>query len=88
MMGAPISTEESLEWRNATDVVSGRFVNCYTPHDWVLAYVYRLHSLTTNVAGLEPVKDVPRIENIELNLEGHTKYPSTIKEIMDQVKLE
>ncbi|GAA5796783.1 hypothetical protein HPULCUR_002158 [Helicostylum pulchrum] len=88
MMGAPISTEESLEWRKVTDVVSGRFVNCYTPRDWVLAYVYRLHSLATNVAGLEPVKDVPRVENIELDLEGHTKYPSTIKEIMDLIKLE
>lgn len=87
-MGAPISTEDSSEWRNAANVVSGRFVNCYTPNDWVLAYVYRLLSLETNVAGLKPVTNVKRIENMEVDLEGHTKYPNAIKEIMDQIKLE
>ncbi|KAG2200447.1 hypothetical protein INT47_011427 [Mucor saturninus] len=87
-MGAPISTEDTLEWHKAASVVSGRFVNCYTPNDWVLAYVYRLLSLETSVAGLEPVKNVKRIENMEVELEGHTKYPYTIKEIMDQIQLE
>lgn len=87
-MGAPISTDDTSEWHKAASVVSGRFVNCYTPNDWVLAYVYRLLSLETSVAGLEPVKNVKRIENMEVELEGHTKYPNTIKEIMDQIQLE
>ncbi|KAL7310136.1 hypothetical protein PS15m_010931 [Mucor circinelloides] len=89
LMGAPISTEETWEWENAASVVSGRFVNCYTPNDWVLAFVYRLHSLATNVAGLEAVSGLgKRIENIEVEIDGHTKYPSAIKDIMDQIKLE
>lgn len=88
IMGAPVSTEETREWENAVSVVSGRFVNCYTPKDWVLAFVYRLHSLATSVAGLEAVRGVNRIENIEVELEGHTKYPFAIKDIMSQIKLE
>ncbi|KAG2197086.1 hypothetical protein INT46_003154 [Mucor plumbeus] len=89
MMGAPISTEETWEWRNAANVVSGRFINCYTPNDWVLAFVYRLHSLATNVAGLEAVSGLgKRIENIEVDIDGHTKYPYVIKDIMDQIKIE
>lgn len=87
-MGAPISTEETVEWRNASNVVSGRFVNCYTPNDWVLAFVYRLHSLATSVAGLEAIAGVKRIENIQVDLDGHTKYPKAVKDIMDQIKLE
>ncbi|KAI7898976.1 uncharacterized protein BX663DRAFT_545973 [Cokeromyces recurvatus] len=87
MMGAPISTDESWEWQNALSVVSGRFINCYTSNDWVLAFVYRLHSLATNVAGLEAVPH-SRIENIQVNLDGHTKYPYVIKDIMTQLRIE
>ncbi|CAO3620127.1 unnamed protein product [Mucor hiemalis] len=88
LIGAPISTEETWEWKNAVSVVSGRFINCYTPKDWVLAFVYRLHSLASNVAGLEAVAGVKRVENLEVDVEGHTKYPSAIKDIMSQIKLE
>lgn len=87
-MGAPISTEETVEWRNASNVVSGRFVNCYTANDWVLAFVYRLHSLATSVAGLEAVEGVERIENYQVDIEGHTKYSGAVKDIMNQIKLE
>ena len=88
LMGAPISTEHIEDWENAASVVSGRFVNCYTPNDWVLAFVYRLHSLASDVAGLEAVKGVVGIENINVELDGHTKYPESIKDIMSQIKLE
>lgn len=88
LIGAPISTEETFEWKKAVSVVSGRFVNCYTPKDWVLAFVYRLHSLAASVAGLEAVAGVKRVENMEVDVDGHTKYPNSIKDIMSQVKLE
>ncbi|KAI8375199.1 hypothetical protein BD560DRAFT_488819 [Blakeslea trispora] len=89
IMGAPISIEETQEWQDALSVVSGRFVNCYSESDWVLAYVYRLHSLTTNVAGLEPVINVSnRIENIMVEIDGHTKYPGAVKEVLDLIRLE
>jgi hypothetical protein len=87
MLGAPISLEDMDEWNDALSAVSGRFVNCYTSKDWVLAYVFRLHSFSSEVAGLQPVK-LNRVENIEVEIDGHTKYPEIIKDIMNQVKLE
>lgn len=87
-MGAPLSTEDEQEWLQVQSIVSGRFINCHTSNDWVLAYVYRLHSLATSVAGLEAVK-IGRIENLEIpELDGHTKYPYIVKDVLDQIKLE
>ncbi|KAI8876389.1 DUF726-domain-containing protein [Backusella circina FSU 941] len=87
MMGAPISLENMDEWNDVMSVVSGRFINCYTSKDWVLAYVFRLHSFSSEVAGLQPVK-LNRMENIEVDIDGHTKYPEIVKEMMDQIRLE
>ncbi|KAG1461792.1 hypothetical protein G6F46_004664 [Rhizopus delemar] len=88
LMGAPISSENIEEWNQVQSVVSGEFVNCYTSNDWVLAFVYRLHSFAVNVAGLEPVK-IGRIRNFEVSeVDGHTKYPEVIKDILDQINLE
>lgn len=51
----------------------------------IVAFVYRLHSLNTEVAGLRPIKNVHRIENVELQLDGHTSYRDSVQEIMMQV---
>lgn len=51
-------------------------------HECILAFVYRLHSLNTEVAGLRPIKNVHRIENVELELDGHTKYRDSVQEIL------
>ncbi|KAI8394237.1 uncharacterized protein BYT42DRAFT_609968 [Radiomyces spectabilis] len=87
LMGAPISVEDLSEWQHAISVTSGRFVNCYTSKDWVLALVYRMHSLATSVAGLSPVP-LDRVENIELELEGHTSYPTAVKDIIARINLQ
>ncbi|CAO3642179.1 unnamed protein product [Cunninghamella blakesleeana] len=86
LLGAPIPSDEYEDWNKALSVVSGRFVNAYTPDDWVLAYVYRLHSLETKVSGLGPVT-VEGVENIPLDLEGHTSYPTSLKYILEKIKL-
>ncbi|KAI7866067.1 hypothetical protein BDF14DRAFT_940068 [Spinellus fusiger] len=80
-MGAPISCQEEEIWQQVVSTVSGRFVNCYSTKDWVLAFVYRLHSLDIDVAGLQPVK-IPRIENIELELEGHLGYTDAVQDTL------
>ncbi|KAI9254675.1 hypothetical protein BY458DRAFT_480852 [Sporodiniella umbellata] len=88
MMGAPISIEDQAEWLAAESVVTGDFVNCYSTRDWVLGFIYRLHSLSTSVAGLEPVK-IGKIRNFEISsVDGHTKYPEFVKSILDQIDLE
>ncbi|KAF7731554.1 hypothetical protein EC973_009318 [Apophysomyces ossiformis] len=87
LMGAPISGQEIENWRGVLSVVSGRFINCYTTKDWVLAFVYRLHSMDTDVAGLKAV-NVPRVENVELQLEGHTDYREAVADIMKNIGLD
>ncbi|KAI9252863.1 hypothetical protein BDA99DRAFT_548304 [Phascolomyces articulosus] len=84
-MGAPISGEDTQLWKDYLSVVSGRCVNCFTDKDWVLAFVYRLHSLDTDVAGLQPVKNIPRLENIRLDLEGHTSYRDAVADILTDI---
>lgn len=51
------------------------------------AFVYRLHSLDTEVAGLQPVKNVPRIENVQLDLDGHTSYTEAVEHILRSVHI-
>ncbi|KAG2218017.1 hypothetical protein INT45_010814 [Circinella minor] len=84
-MGAPISGEDTQLWNNYLSVVSGRCINCFTDKDWVLAFVYRLHSLDTDVAGLRPVENIPRLENIRLDLEGHTSYRDAVTDILTDI---
>ncbi|CAO3592728.1 unnamed protein product [Absidia cylindrospora] len=87
LMGAPVPSDDTELWKNAKSVVSGRFVNCYTADDWVLAYVYRLHSLETKVSGLAPVP-FDGIENVALDLDGHTSYRDAVPTIMMNINLE
>ncbi|KAI9304203.1 hypothetical protein BJ944DRAFT_256404 [Cunninghamella echinulata] len=86
LLGAPIPSDEIENWHNVLSVVSGRFVNGYTPDDWVLAYCYRLHSLETKVSGLGPVI-INGVENVPFDLEGHTSYPTSLKEIMSKINV-
>ncbi|KAI8081713.1 uncharacterized protein BX664DRAFT_361834 [Halteromyces radiatus] len=87
LLGSPIPSDDINMWRNAMKVVSGRFINGFTTEDWVLAYVYRLHSLETKVSGLAPVP-FDGVENLSLDLEGHTSYRDAIPEIMSRINLE
>lgn len=87
LLGAPVSGANPEVWQKMCSVVSGRFVNCYSPNDWVLATVFRLHSMSTEVAGLSPIKNVPRIENIQVDVEGHTSYSDNVSEILSHVQL-
>ncbi|KAG2172780.1 hypothetical protein INT43_000127 [Umbelopsis isabellina] len=52
-----------------------------------LATVFRLHSMSTEVAGLSPIKNVPRIENIQVDVEGHTSYSDNVSDILSHVQL-
>ncbi|KAH8547661.1 hypothetical protein BGW37DRAFT_509743 [Umbelopsis sp. PMI_123] len=87
LMGAPISSSNKKLWRAMRSVVSNKFVNCFSPNDWVLATVYRLHSMSTEVAGLSPVTSIPGIENIKVDIEGHSSYSDNVSTILSQVKV-
>ena len=42
-------------WHSARSVVGGRFINCYSSSDWLLALLYRSKSYDMSIAGLGPV---------------------------------
>jgi len=81
---------ESVAWRKLRAVVSGRLINVYSAHDYLLGVLYRTSSLQYGVAGLQMIEDVPGIENVDASsiVEGHTQYRFLIGRILGQVGLE
>ncbi|KAG0273601.1 hypothetical protein BGZ95_010594 [Linnemannia exigua] len=84
LLGAPIKTDMVEKWKEASSVVSHRFINGYSKKDVVLASIYRLHALGLDVAGLQPVEAVSRIENVDLTdiVGGHLEYRENLNMII------
>ncbi|KAF9973487.1 hypothetical protein BGZ73_003286, partial [Actinomortierella ambigua] len=84
LLGAPINIGETAKWEAASSVVANRFVNGYSKKDVVLASIYRIHSLGLDVAGLQEVQCVPRIENVDLTeiIGGHLEYRENLNLIV------
>ncbi|KAK1254948.1 hypothetical protein MKX08_008943 [Trichoderma sp. CBMAI-0020] len=83
LIGTP-APSDSAHWRTIRPVVSGKIFNVYSENDMVLGFVYRMHSLALGVAGLQPIKDVNGIVNVNLSdsVSGHLRYPSLTGEIL------
>ncbi|KAG0053449.1 hypothetical protein BGZ83_001054 [Gryganskiella cystojenkinii] len=84
LLGAPIKTDLTEKWKAASSVVSHRFVNGYSKKDVVLGSIFRLHAMGLDVAGLQPVEAVSRIENVDLTdiVEGHLEYRDNLNVIV------
>jgi hypothetical protein len=70
-------TASTRTWIETRSVVSGRYVNAFARNDWVLNYLFRATSGGLNaVAGLRPIMDVSRLENVEVTdkIAGHMSY--------------
>ncbi|KKK23951.1 hypothetical protein ARAM_003429 [Aspergillus rambellii] len=89
LMGSPIPSD-TLHWRRMRRVVSGRLVNAYSENDAVLAFLYRTSSLQLGVAGLQPIKNVPGVENLDVSeiISGHLRYQFLVGRILRMVGLE
>ncbi|TDZ20592.1 putative membrane protein [Colletotrichum orbiculare MAFF 240422] len=83
LIGAPVPSNRE-HWQVLRSVVSGRIVNVYSEKDYILGFLYRTTSLQLGIAGLQEVKDVGRVENLNLSAEvsGHLRYPSLIARIL------
>ncbi|KAM6485542.1 DUF726-domain-containing protein [Trichoderma sp. SZMC 28011] len=83
IIGTPAPSDPA-HWRVIRPVVSGKIFNVYSENDMVLGFVYRMHSLALGVAGLQPIKDVHGIVNVDLSesVSGHLRYPSLTGEIL------
>lgn len=89
MAGAAVPSD-SVAWRKMRSVVSGRLINAYSTNDYLLAFLYRTSSLQYGIAGLQPVYDVPGIENIDVSdlVDGHTQYRFMTSQILEKAGLE
>ncbi|KAI8614114.1 hypothetical protein BC830DRAFT_1065845 [Chytriomyces sp. MP71] len=88
LFGTPVMAT-TKEWRQIAGVVSGRVVNGYMTNDWVLSILYRASSaLFSDVAGLNPVKNVEGVENVCLDgvlKGGHLEYRAAMPRILKHV---
>ncbi|KAH7155427.1 hypothetical protein B0J13DRAFT_469438 [Dactylonectria estremocensis] len=83
IIGAPAPSTPT-HWRTLRTVVSGKIFNVYSENDMVLGFLYRAHSLSAGVAGLQAVNNVEGVENLNLSetVSGHLRYPDLIGEIL------
>lgn len=85
-IGSPIPSNTD-SWRVMRSVVSGTMTNVYSENDYILAFLYRATSIQFGVAGLQAIKDVEGVANLDLSKEvsGHLRYPELIGKILKRV---
>jgi len=54
LMGTPYGTNTAA-WRELRSIIPGRFINCYSTRDWLLALMFRQCTWELGVAGLSPI---------------------------------
>jgi hypothetical protein len=54
LMGTPFGTNAAA-WRELRSIIPGRFINCYSTRDWLLALMFRQCTWELGVAGLSPI---------------------------------
>ena len=85
LFGSPVVAKKE-EYVRARTVVSGRFVNGYATHDWILGYLFRATSGgISRISGLSSV-DVPGIENKDVSelVPGHMAYRATMPKLLEE----
>ncbi|KAF5024175.1 hypothetical protein F66182_3764 [Fusarium sp. NRRL 66182] len=85
VIGAPAPSAPP-HWRTLRTVVSGKIFNVCSENDLILGFVYRAHSLSMGVAGLQNIQEVEGIQNLDLSdtVSGHLRYPNLIGEILNK----
>jgi hypothetical protein len=89
LMGSP-TPSDAPDWRRLRRVVNGRLINVYSENDSVLAFLYRTSSLQYGVAGLQPIENVPGVENLDVSdiISGHLRYQFLLGRILRTLALE
>jgi hypothetical protein len=82
-IGAPVPSNRQ-HWQMIRTVVSGKLFNVYSENDYLLAFLYRATSIQLGVAGLQEIKDIEGVENLNLSeeVQGHMRYAKLIAKIL------
>ncbi|KAI2471788.1 DUF726-domain-containing protein [Annulohypoxylon bovei var. microspora] len=86
MIGAPFLTEvRSIS--TLKSVVAGRLINVYSDQDYMLGFLYRNCHWNLGIAGLQPIRGVPFVENLNMSgiVTNHLQYPYLIGYILNRV---
>ncbi|KAF2018355.1 DUF726-domain-containing protein [Aaosphaeria arxii CBS 175.79] len=83
LMGAPVPSD-SRTWRQIRSVVAARVVNVFSTEDYILGFLYRSTKLQMGVAGLQEVRDVYGVENLNVSklVNGHDRYRFLVGKIL------
>lgn len=86
LIGSPTPSTSS-DWRIMRSVVSGRLINVYSVNDSVLGFVYRTHNIQRGIAGLQPIKKLSGVENVDVSdsVSGHLRYQYMVGTILQQI---
>lgn len=86
LMGSPIPSKATV-WLFMRSVVSGRLINVYSTHDFILAFLYRTWGIEYGVAGIQKVSVVRSVENYDVSnlVNGHLMYQHTIGSILEKI---
>ena len=89
IIGSPTPSDTS-DWRILRTAVSGRLVNVYSTNDYLLGFMYRTSALQYGVAGLQPVKGLAGIENVDVSeeIDGHTRYRFLVGGMLKKIGFE
>ncbi|CRG88917.1 hypothetical protein PISL3812_05952 [Talaromyces islandicus] len=89
LIGSPIPAD-TVEWQLMRTAVSGRLVNVFSENDSVLALLYRATHLEVDISGLQAVKGVPTVENVNVseNVDGHLRYQFLVGRILEDIGFE
>ncbi|GAB1310211.1 YSIRK family gram-positive signal peptide [Madurella fahalii] len=87
-IGAPVPSNKQ-HWQMMRTVVSGKMFNVYSENDYLLAFLYRATSIQLGVAGLQEIKSIEGVENINLSdeVQGHMRYAKIIGNILARCEL-
>lgn len=82
-IGAPIPSNRT-HWQVMRSVVSGKMFNVFSENDYILAFLYRATSIQLGVAGLQEIKDIEGVENLDLTeeVQGHLRYSGLIGNVL------
>lgn len=83
LIGAPAPSNRT-HWQMMRSVVAGKMFNVFSENDYILAFLYRATSIQLGIAGLQEVKDIEGVENLNLSgeVKGHLRYPGIIAQIL------
>jgi hypothetical protein len=89
LIGTP-APSHAADWRAMRTVVGGRLINVYSENDYILGFLYRTSSIQLGVAGLEEVRDVKGIENVNVSelVSGHLRYQYLCGSILEKIGFE